>query len=148
MSEQVNILPVRQKLFEEKFRPLGFAIKSVTSEGVETEMSVTSEITGFGNAQGVKGTNIGTLCDLAQPSGIATGKGLGIITTTDGDSVVWKLSYAGKASSAGGQKYIGTVTFMTISEKLAWLNQTICVMEGEGEADPTQLGTNIFCEWN
>jgi hypothetical protein len=45
----VKILPIAQKLFEEKFRQRG-AIKSVRSEGVETEFSITSEITGFGKA--------------------------------------------------------------------------------------------------
>jgi hypothetical protein len=147
-SAEVKILAIGQKLFEEKFRPVGFAIKSVGPQGIETEMSITSEVTGFGRAQGVKGTNMGTLRDWRLPNGVATGTGHGIITTTDGDSVVWKLSYAGKAKPAGGEKYVCTVTFMTMSEKLAWLNQTICVMEGEGEADPTKVGTDVFYEWS
>jgi hypothetical protein len=33
----------RTKLFEEKFRPVGFAIKSVGPEGAESEVSVISE---------------------------------------------------------------------------------------------------------
>ncbi|MDD1721706.1 MAG: hypothetical protein LUP95_06960 [Euryarchaeota archaeon] len=61
--------------------------------------------------------------------------------------MVWKGSYAGK-TTAGGQKYIGTVTFMKMSWKLAWLNQTISIMEGAGEADPTKVGTNVFYEWS
>ncbi len=68
----------------------------------------------------------------------------GIMTTTDEDSVVWKLCYAGKASGAGG-KLTGTVTFMTMSEKLVWLNSTICIMESTGDA---KGGTNVFYEWN
>ena len=140
-------MAIGQKLFEEKIRPMGFAIKSVSSEGVESEFSVTGEITGFGKAQGIKGTNMGTLRDLAQPSGIATGTGQGIMTL-DGDAAVWKLSYVSKPTGAASGKYIGTATFMTMSEKLAWLNKTICVMEGEGEADPTKVGTNVFYEWD
>jgi hypothetical protein len=66
------------------------------------------------------------------------------MTTTDGDSVVWKLCYAGKSYGAGG-KFVGTVTFMTMSEKLAWLNSTICVMEGAGDA---KVGTDVFYEWS
>jgi hypothetical protein len=61
--------------------------------------------------------------------------------------VVWKLSYAGRASGVGG-KLTGTVTFATVSEKLSWLNRTICVMEGKGEAHPTKVGTNVFYEWS
>jgi len=53
--------------------------------------------------------------------------------TLDGDAVTWKLTYAAKTSAAGA-KYNCTVTFMTMSEKLAWLNQTICVMEGESRS--------------
>ena len=140
----MKILAIIEKLFEEKITPRGFAIKSVGSEGVESEYSVTGEITGFGKAEGVKGTNMGTMCNLVRPTGITTGTAQGIMTTTDGDSVVWKLCYAGKASGAGG-KLTGTVTFMTMSEKLTWLNSTICVMEGAGDA---KVGTNVFYEWN
>ena len=140
-------MAIGEKVFEEKIRPVGFAIKSVGSEGVESEYSVTGEIIGFGKAQGVNGTNMGTMCNLLRPSGITTGTAQGIMTTTDGDSVVWKLSYAGRASGAGG-KLTGTVTFATVSEKLSWLNRTICVMEGKGEADPTKVGTNVFYEWS
>jgi hypothetical protein len=63
---------------------------------------------------------------------------------TDGDSVVWKLCYAGK-SSGTGVKLTGTVTFMTMSEKLAWLNRTICVMEATGDA---KAHTDVFYEWS
>ena len=49
---------------------------------------------------------------------------------------------AGKAAAVGGQKSIGTV--MTMSEKGAWPNQTICVTGGEGEANPGQGGAPGF----
>ena len=140
----MKILAIGEKLFEEKITPRGFAIKSVGSEGVESEYSVTGEITGFGKAEGVKATNMGTMSNLVQPTGITMGTAQGIMTTTDGDSVVWKLCYAGKSSGAGG-KLTGTVTFMTRSDKLAWLNSTICVMEGAGDA---KVGTNVFYEWS
>jgi len=135
-----------QKLFEEQFRPAGGAIKSIGSEGVETEFSITSEITGFGKAEGITGTNMGTLRTLAQPSGIGTGTGLGVMTL-NGETVTWKLRFAAR-SSAAGVKYVCTATFMTMSQKLSWLNETICVVEGESGADLTQPGTNVFYEWD
>ena len=58
-------MPIGQKLFEEKFRPTGGAIKSIGSEGVESEFSINSEIIGFGKAEGFTGTNYG---NSAQPS--------------------------------------------------------------------------------
>ncbi|MFZ0924999.1 MAG: hypothetical protein WCE82_05795 [Halobacteriota archaeon] len=137
-------MAIGEKLFEEKITPRGFAIKSVGSEGVESEYSVTGEITGFGRAKGVKATNMGTMRNLVRPTGITTGTAQGVMTTTDGDSVVWKLCYAGKAPGAGG-KLTGTVTFMTTSEKLAWINRTICVVEGGGD---DKVGTNVFYEWS
>ncbi|MGB9370612.1 MAG: hypothetical protein WCB79_01530 [Halobacteriota archaeon] len=79
-------------------------------------------------------------------SGIGTGMGLGVMML-DGDAVTWTFSYAAKTSAAGAN-YICTVTFRTVSEKLAWLNQTICVMEGESGADLTTPGTNEFYEWS
>ena len=57
----MKILAIGEKLFEEKVRPAGFAIKSVGSEGVESEFSVTGQITGFGKAESVKATNMGTM---------------------------------------------------------------------------------------
>jgi hypothetical protein len=143
---KVNILAIGQKLFEEKFRPMGATIKSVGPEGVETEFTYAGDITGFGRAQGVKGTNMATVRVLKRP-GVATGTGQGIMTLA-GDSAAYQLSYAAKATGAAAAKYICTVTFMTTSDKFAWLNQTICVLEGEGEADPTKVGTNVFYEWS
>jgi hypothetical protein len=122
------------------------ADQSLLGSEVESEFSITSEITGFGKAQGIKGTDMGTLRNLAQPSGIGTWTGLGVIML-DGDAVTWTFSYAAKTSAAGA-KYICTVTFVTMSEKLVWLNQTICVVEGESGADLTTPGTNVFYEWS
>jgi hypothetical protein len=42
-------------------------------------------------------------------------------------------------------KLRGTVTFMTMSERLAWLNRTICVMEAAGDA---KAHTDVFYEWS
>ena len=83
----MKILAIREKLFEEKVTATGFAIKSVGSEGVESEYSVTGEITGFGKAEGVKATNMGTMRNLVRPSGITTGTAQGVITTTTG--ILW-----------------------------------------------------------
>lgn len=140
----MKILTIGEKLFEEKITPRGFAIKSVGFEGVESEFSLTGEITGFGKAEGFKATNMGTMRSHERPTGITAGTAQGNMTTTDGESVVWKLCYAGKASGAGW-RLTGTVTFMTMSEKLTWLNSTICVMEGAGDAN---VGTNVFYEWS
>ncbi len=41
--------------------------------------------------------------------------------TLDDDSVIVRLSYASKTSVSGG-KGVSTATFITESEKLAWLN--------------------------
>ncbi|MGB9372270.1 MAG: hypothetical protein WCB79_10125 [Halobacteriota archaeon] len=88
-------MAIGEKIFEEKIRPVGFAIKSVGSEGVESEYSVTGEIIGFGKAQGVNGTNMGTMCNLLRLSGITTGTAQGIMTTTDG--ILWSGNSAMQA---------------------------------------------------
>lgn len=61
--------------------------------------------------------------------------------------MTWKYGYAAK-NTAAGVRYIGTVTFKTMSEKLAWPNQTICVMEGESGTDLTTPGTNVYYKWS
>jgi len=144
-SKLAKILAIGQKLFEEKTRAIGFSIKRIGSEGVTAEMSITSEIKGFGPAKGVEGKNMGTMKDLRGPSGIGGGTGQGIITTNDGDMIIWKMMYSRK--TAGKEKYVGVMTFMTMSKKLAWLNNIICATEGEGSPDITQGGINTIYEW-
>jgi hypothetical protein len=141
------ILPIGQKIFEEKWKPLGMTVKSTGSEGITIEMTSSGELTGFGPANDMKGTIVGTIIDTRGSSGISTGTGQGILNTTGGDMGIWKIMYAGRPTGSGGQKWIGTVTFMTMSKNLAWLNDMICVLEGGGEADPTKPGSGTFYEW-
>jgi hypothetical protein len=139
-------LVIGQKLFEETVRTTGVTFKNTGPEGVTTELNASGEIKGFGKAQGVDGVIMGTMIDISSPSGMSTGTGQGMLMTKDGEMAVWKMTYSGKMIE-GKQKWVGVMTFMTMSKKIGWLNNIVCASEGEGSPDPTKPGTNTIYEW-
>ncbi len=147
-KNEVKMLTIGQKIFEETVRPIGITVRSVGPEGVETETTISAEIVGFGPAQGVNGKLLGTQRNKIGSNGIVRGTGQGKMVFEQGELVVCKLKYAGRMTASDGQKHVGTLTFMTVSEKLAWLNQTVGVVEGEFKGGPTGSGKNIIYEWS
>lgn len=120
-----------EKLWEEKGKAIGVSVKSVGAEGVAMEISFASEVHGFGRCP--SGKNMGTLSVLQRPS-TSTSTGRGVFVTTEGESLPWH--YVGVAKIVGGRtKGPGLVTYNTHSQKFAWMNDLLCLLEGEGAAD-------------
>jgi hypothetical protein len=139
-------LPIGQKIFEINWKSTSMSIKSIGPEGLTMEMTATGEMNGYGPAKGVKGSALVTFQDIRQPGGISTGTGKGILSTPDGDMAVYKMMFAGRMKGAGKQAWIGPVTYMTMSETLGFLNEMVCITEGEGEIGSPQA-KDIVCEW-
>jgi hypothetical protein len=120
-----------EKAWEEKGKTTGIAVKSVSAEGVTLERSWIGDHKGLGLWQ--DGRDLGTSTVLLGPNGIGTGTGQGIVTTQGGDTVLYRQMACSRVEK-GRNRFVGLMTFMTVSEKLSWLNGTVCTLEGEGDS--------------
>ena len=136
-------LVLGEKLWEEKGKAIGVSVKSIDSEGVHMEETFASELKGIGRFP--SGRNMGTLNIVTRPDGFSSGTGQGIFTTQNGDSVVWKLFGLGKLE-AGKDKSIAIVQFMTISQKLSWMNSLIVVLEAIADSKTMEISDAGY-EW-
>ena len=124
-------MPLGEKLFEDTNKTTANTIKSVGPEGVTIEVSWMGDVKGVGRLSGVTGKSMASGTYTQGPNGIAAGHSQGILTTAQGDMVVWKINGTGRNDPSGGN-FIGMLTFMTTSQRLAWLNGVIAVYEGRG----------------
>jgi hypothetical protein len=139
-------MPIGQKVFEIKWKGMTMTIKDVGEGSFTMEMTAQGEFTGFGPAKGLKGSAMTTFLDTFHRSGVSTGTGQGILTTTDGDMVVYRTTFASKMKDGGKQAWIGPVTYMTESKKMEFLNGMVCISEGEGESGSPE-GKDTVYEW-
>jgi hypothetical protein len=132
---------VGEKLWEGKGKYGPVAIKAVGPEGVTMEGTFTVQLKGAGRATGIDGalTNTGTI--LMEPSGAGWSHGLGMFNTMTGDMAVVKNTGIGKMG-----KSVGLMSFMTMSPKLAWMNDLIALVTLEGDPQWMEFEISI-CEW-
>jgi hypothetical protein len=131
-----------EKVGEEKGKATGMSIKSIGPEGMTIEVSFVSEVKGFGRYSG--GRNMGTLTVIQGPSTHKTA-GQGIFVTTDGESLPWHVVGTGKRVG-GRDRGIGLVTFSTRSQKYAWVNDGLYVLDSEASPDFSEF-SDISYEW-
>jgi len=135
-------LALGEKVAEEKGKAIGMSIKSIGPEGMTVEVSVATEIKGFGRHPG--GRNMGTLTVLQGPN-TSSITGQGVVVTTDGESLPWHASGIGKR--VGNRvKGISLVNFSTSSQKYSWVNDVLLVLDSEASADFSELSDTAY-EW-
>jgi hypothetical protein len=136
-----------EKLWEGKGKFSGTSlIKSIDMEGVTSEFSWEAQLKGFGCAEGMD-CNIHVTAISTQPlKGIGGTKDQGVLMTMTGDMAVLKghaLSKMMGDKPAG----VGLWSFMTMSEKLGWMNDLIAIVTLEA-LDPMWQEFNMtICEW-
>ncbi len=135
-------MPLGEKLWEEKGAAIGASIKSVDANGVAFEYTVATEVKGFGRYP--SGRNVGTI-SLQQGPITNMSKGQGLFTTTDGEFVPWHFVGIGKMIGTKSRA-AGLVIFSTQSQKYAWMNDTLSLLEIDGNADLTELSDTGY-EW-
>jgi hypothetical protein len=123
---------IGEKLWEGKAKTMGMAIKGANADGVSLEYTWMADVKGMGKAKGVDGSIIFTGMTLISPTGGGGTKGTGMFTTMTGDMAVIKGSGYGKPEGAKG-KGVGIWSFMTMSQKLAWMNMTVAITTQEGD---------------
>jgi hypothetical protein len=122
-------MPMGEKLFEEKGKYTMMFVESVDADGVTMKQSFSSELTGFGRFP--SGMNMGSGTIWMKQDGKAFSKWAGMMMTKDKEMIVWNATGQGK-QMGDALKGIVVVTFMTKSEKYAWMNPIIAVLDIKG----------------
>jgi len=121
-----------EKLWEGKAKSAGEGlIKSVGMDGITSVYSWTADMKGVGKAKGVDGNLHVTAKMKSPPKSVTAAKDQGIFNTTTGDMCVVKGHDLMKMTMGTNPSAVGLWTFMTISEKLAWLNNTVALVTFE-----------------
>jgi hypothetical protein len=138
---------IGEKLWEGKGKSGAGFIKSVGMEGVTQIYTWTAQMKGVGKAKGVDCNLNVTGMSMTPPKGVAWSKDQGMLMNMTGDMGIVKGVSLMKITMGKNPTSVGLWTFMTISEKLGWLNDTIAVVTFEA-TDPmwTELNVAIW-EW-
>ena len=131
-----------EKVAEEKGSVIGMSVKSIDANGMSIEFSFASEVQGIGRYP--SGRDMGTLSSLDGPhTNRSTGQG--VIITKDGEMLPWHGS--GIDKRVGDKiKGIFLATFTTMSQKYAWMNDVLIVLDSEASADRTKFSDTAY-EW-
>jgi hypothetical protein len=139
-------LVLGQKIFEGKGKSGAGFIKSVSMEGVKQVYSWTAQVKGFGQANGVECFLAVTAKGMTPPKGLGTAKDIGVFNTPTGEMGTLK-GYDIAKMVEGKTMSVGLWSFMTMAEKLSWLNDVIAVVTFEA-LDPMWQEFNItIYEW-
>jgi len=118
-----------EKIFEGKGKSVGPSyIKSIDAEGVTSMFAWTAELKGIGKAKGVDGMLNVTAKSIAPPKGVAGAKDKAMFFTMAGDMAVARGFDLMKMTRGTNPSAVGLWSFMTMSEKLGWLNDVIAVV--------------------
>lgn len=135
-----------QKLFEGKGKSGASFIKSVEMAGVKQIYSWTAQMKGFGPIQGVDCFITVTAKGMTPPKGLGAAKDQGVFRLSTGEMGVLKGLDLAKMVEGKG-KSVGLWSFMTMSEKLDWLNGVAALVTFEA-SDPMWQDFNItIYEW-
>ena len=140
---------IGEKLWEGKGKSGGPGfIKSISADGVTSMYTWSAEMKGMGKAQGVDGSIHVTAKMMSPPKGVTAAKDQGMFMTMTGDMCVLKGFDLMKMMAPGGKPTaVGLWSFMTMSEKLAWLNNVVALVTFEA-LDPMWMESNItIWEW-
>src|SRR3954465_400731 len=97
--------------------------KRIVRRALSTEPpSVEVSFEDSGTMLGVAVTGFGTYTSSVSADGSIHGEGQGVMTTVDGEMIMWKGSGAGKFGAGGAVSYRGMLFYRTPSTKLAALN--------------------------
>jgi len=140
-------LAIGEKLWEGKGKSGPGFIKDISMEGVTSLYTWTAQMKGMGKAMGVDGNLNVTGMSMSPPKGLAWSKSQGMLMTMKGDMAVVKGHDIMKMTMGKNPTAVGIWSFMTMSENLAWLNDTITLVTFEA-LDPMWTEINVaIWEW-
>ena len=140
-------MAIGEKLWEGKGKSGAGFIKSVGMEGVSSVFTYTAQMKGMGKAEGVDCNLNVTGFSMQPPKGMGWSKDQGMLMTMTGDMAVAKGMSLSKMEMGKNPTALGLWGLMTMSDKLAWINNTIFLVTFEA-ADPMWSEINIaIWEW-
>jgi len=144
---EVKKMAIGEKLWEGKGKGGANFIKSITMEGVTSMYTWTAQLKGMGKAKGVDCNLNVTGMSMTPPKGLATSTDQGMLMTMTGDMGTLKGFDLMKMVPGAKPSSVGLWSFMTMSPKLSWLNETIALVTFEA-ADPMWMELDIaIWEW-
>jgi hypothetical protein len=136
-----------EKLFEESGKVVGFKVTRVHPvEGTTMEVSVTSEVKGFGKFPSGRSIGSGTMTQY--PHGVADSTNQGTFMIAEGEGEQYMYWSHQKSKLADGGKWRGMIiaSGFTNPQKFSWMNTLLMV--GESESNPaTQQFRVTGYEW-
>jgi hypothetical protein len=137
-----------EKLWEGKAKSAGPGfIKSVGMEGVTSVYSWSAQMKGMGRAKGADININVTAMSMMPPKGVGKAKDQGVFMTMSGDMGILKGFDLMKMAMGGKPTAVGLMSFMTMSEKLGWMNDLVALVTFEA-LDPMWEQSNItIYEW-
>ncbi|MGD0158695.1 MAG: hypothetical protein ABSB89_00180 [Candidatus Bathyarchaeia archaeon] len=137
-----------EKLWEGKAKSAGPGfIKCVGMEGVTSEYSWSAQMKGMGRAKGADINIHVTAKSKMPPKGVGGAKDQGVFMTMTGDMGILKGFDLMKTSMSPKPTAVGLYKFMTMSEKLGWMNDLIALITFEAQ-DPMWETSNLtIYEW-
>ena len=124
-------MAIGEKLWEGKGKSGPGFIKDVGMEGVTQLYTWTADMMGMGKAKGVDGKLNVTGVSKNSPKGLAWSKSQGMFMTMTGDMAVVKGVDLSSMMMGKNPTSVGLWSFMTMSEKLMWVNTQICLVTFE-----------------
>ncbi len=139
---------IGEKLWEGKGKSEGPGmIKSIGAEGIKSIYSWSAEMKGMGKAKNLDGNIHVTAKMKSPPKGTAGSKDQGIFMLKTGDMCVVKGFDLMKMAMGSNPTAVGLWSFMTMPEKLSWLNNTVALVTFESQ-DPMWIESKItIYEW-
>ena len=136
-----------EKLFEESGKVVGFKVTRVHPvEGTTMEVSVTSEVKGFGKFPSGRSIGSGTMTQY--PHGVADSTNQGTFMIAEGEGEQYMSWSHQESKLADGGKWKGMIiaSGFTNPQKFSWMNTLLMV--GESESNPaTQQFRVTGYEW-
>ena len=137
-----------EKLWEGKGKTSGQGfIKSIGMEGVKMIYAYSAQLKGLGRAKGVDLNLKVTAKSMTPPKGVGAAKDQGMLMSSTGEMAIVRGFDLSKMMMGAKPTSVGLWTFMTMSEKWAWMNDLIAVVTFEA-LDPMWESFNIVIyEW-
>jgi hypothetical protein len=135
-------LALGEKIAEEKGKLTGMSVKSIGPEGVTIEANFVGESQGFGRFPSGRGMATATILQGPKTS---RSTGQGVFVTKDGESIPSHMSAIGKGVG-DRRKSVCIITFRTLSQKYAWMNEDLFLADMSFSSDLSEYSSTLY-EW-